>query len=187
MKQLAALLSFAHGPRRVEFIEMFYTMRCLDVTAMAFRLSAIATAVAVLVTAATGAKATTQSTDLKTTCAARALAQFEELEREYGEVLQRINVPFEIKSSSYQAAYSGKIGRCLMLVRRTASVYRKWRDTSYLIDADTRRMYALYVETGGKVESCTLIPSVEATRTCKDRLEFDAFVRDYVELGGGRR
>jgi hypothetical protein len=49
-----------------------------------------------------------------------------------------------------------------------------------LIAAADRRMYALYVDTDGKMQTCALIPSIAETTTCKDRGEFDAFVADYM-------
>ena len=51
--------------------------------------------------------------------------------------------------------------------------------TSYLIDTD-RRMYAVFMETNGQVQSCTLIQSVRQTMACKSRDEFDAFVSQYM-------
>jgi hypothetical protein len=114
-------------------------------------------------------------------CAARALSTFQDLGREYRAVLERLNVPFEIKSSNYEAFYSTKIERCMLTVSKTTSIMHESSDMSYLIDAESRRMYAVYIETDGKIESCNLIPSVQATSPCKDRAEFDAFVRVFME------
>ena len=148
---------------------------------MAFRLSAIMFVLEFMVGTTSSSMVRAQSTDWEAVCAARALSTFQDLGREYRAVLERLNVPFEIKSSNYQAFYSSKIDRCLLTVRKTTSIMRESSDMAYLIDADTRRMYAVYIETDGKIESCNLIPSVQATITCKDRAEFDAYVGVFME------
>ena len=99
---------------------------------------------------------------------------------EYRNVLRNLGIPFEFNSTSYQPYYNAKMDRCLLLVDKAATILGEPSTTSYLIEANTRRMYALYVEAKGRMESCTLIPSVETTRVCKDRFEFDAFVTNYT-------
>jgi hypothetical protein len=155
------------------------TMRRFVPTAL--RLVAIIFVIEFIVGTAPSSMVRAQSTDGQTVCTARALSTFQDLGREYRAVLERLNVPFEIKSSDYQAFYSSKIDRCLLTVRKTTSIMRESSDMSYLIDADTRQMYAVYIETDGKMESCSLIPSAQATSTCNDRAEFDAFIREYME------
>jgi len=132
-----------------------------------------------------GSLAEAQSLDLQTTCAVEADAAFQELRRESRAVLERLDVPFDITALNYQAHYSGKVDRCLLLVRKTLSVMRASSGTWYLIDAGNRQMYALYVDMDGKMESCTLIPSIRDMRTCKDRNEFDAFVAAYMGTSQG--
>lgn len=126
------------------------------------------------------ATARAQSSDPQATCAAQADAAFTELGRESRAVLERLDVPFDITALDYQAHYSSKAGRCLLLVRKNLSVMHASSGTSYLIAAADRRMYALYVDTDGRMESCTLIPSIAEMRACKDRTEFDAFVAGYM-------
>jgi len=148
----------------------------------------LAAAAACVITADTiGLRAGAQSLDLQTTCAARADAAFQELGRESKAVLESLNAPFDITALNYQAHYSSKVARCLLLVRKTLSVMRASSGTSYLIDAGDRRMYALYVDMDGKMESCTLIPSIQDMRTCKDRNEFDAFVAVYMGKNQGEQ
>ena len=120
---------------------------------MAFRLSAIMFVLEFMVGTTSSSMVRAQSTDWEAVCAARALSTFQDLGREYRAVLEMLNVPFEIKSSNYQAFYSSKIDRCLLTVRKTTSIMRELSDMAYLIDADTRRMYAVYIETDGKIES----------------------------------
>lgn len=141
--------------------------------------AAAAVCITTLVTA--GSTAQAQSSDRQASCAVEAEAAFESLRREYGDVLQSLNVPFHISANDYQAHYSGKIGRCLLLVRKAASVLYVSSDMAYLIDAGTRQMYALYIDMDGKMDTCALIPTIRDTRTCKDRHEFDAFVAAYME------
>ena len=80
----------------------------------------------------------------------------------------------------YRAHYSRKVDGCLLLVRKTLAILRASSGTSYLIAADDRRMYALYIDMEGRMETCALIPSLAETTTCKDRGEFDAFVARYM-------
>jgi hypothetical protein len=134
----------------------------------------------VLIAASMGAMAQAQPADVETACAAEARATFEELMSEYRNVLRSLGIPFEFNSTSYQPYYSAKIGRCLLLVDKTVTVLGEPSTSSYLIEANSRRMYALYVEAKGRMESCTLIPSVKTTSDCKDRFQFDAFVSNYT-------
>jgi hypothetical protein len=136
--------------------------------------------VLVSIAASMGAMAQPQPADVETACAVEARATFEELMREYRNALRSVGIPFEFNSTSYQPYYSAKIGRCLLLIDKTVTVLGEPSTTSYLIEANTRRMYALYVEAKGRMESCTLIPSVETTSDCKDRSQFDAFVSNYT-------
>jgi hypothetical protein len=41
-------------------------------------------------------------------------------------------------------------------------------------------MYALYIDMDARMDTCSLIPSIAETTTCKDRGEFDAFVAGYM-------
>jgi hypothetical protein len=132
------------------------------------------------IVASLGAIGRAQSAAVETACAVEARATFEGLMSEYRNVLRSLAIPFEFNSTSYQPYYSAKIGRCLLLVDKTVTILGEPWTTSYLIEANTRRMYALYVEAKGRMDSCTLIPSVETTSVCKDRFEFDAFVNDYT-------
>jgi hypothetical protein len=140
-------------------------------------------AVAAVCLIAAGSDGTTtreQSPDPQAACAAQAEAAFAELGRESREVLERLQVPFDLTAFDYQAHYSSKVARCLLLVRKSLSILRASSGTSYLIAAADRRMYALYTDTDGRMETCTLIPSIAETTTCRDRGEFDAFVAGYM-------
>lgn len=122
-----------------------------------------------------------QSPDRQANCAAQAKIAFDDLTHEYRDVLESLNIPFAIMANGYEAHYSGKVERCLFLVRKVASVLERTSYISYLLDVANRNMYALYVSTDGKMESCALIPSVPETKACKDRDEFDAFVAKYMQ------
>jgi len=113
-------------------------------------------------------------------CETQAGSSFQELTREHVSVLESLNLPFEIISNQYQAAYSEKLSSCLLLIRKRMSIRREISDTSYLIDATSRNMYALYAVDGGAV-SCMLIPSIKETKACKSRREFDDFVGKYLK------
>ena len=139
-----------------------------------------AAAACLLAAGAVGSPAQEPSPDPQAACAARAEAAFAELGRESRDVLERLQVRFDIIAFDYQAHYSSKVERCLLLVRKTLAILRASSGTSYLIAADDRRMYALYIDTDGEMETCTLIPSLAETTTCKDRGEFDAFVAGYM-------
>ncbi len=118
--------------------------------------------------------------DPQAACAAQAEAAFAELGRESRDVLERLQVPFDLTAFDYRAHYSSKADRCLLLVRKTLAILRASSGTTYLIAADDRQMYALYIDMDGRMETCTLIPSLTETTTCKDRGEFDAFVAGYM-------
>jgi len=124
--------------------------------------------------------AQTQAADSETRCVTDAEKTFQDLGREYAAVLERLNQPYEIVSNDYQSHYSAKARECLLVVYKTTSLMRELYSVFYLIDAK-RQMYALYIDVDGKMESCSLLPSVQEARTCKDRTEFDAFVAIYME------
>lgn len=130
---------------------------------------------------AVGAPPPEQAADPQPACAAQAEAAFAELGRESRDVLERLQVPFDLTAFDYHAHYSRKADRCLLLVRKSLSILRASSGTIYLIAAADRRMYALYIDMDGKMASCSLIPSLAEMRPCKDRGEFDAFVATYIE------
>lgn len=130
---------------------------------------------------ASGGLARADPTHERAGCDTQAKSSFQDLTHEYVSVLENVRVPFEIITNDYQAAFSAKLDTCLLLIHKRISVNGEISDTSYLIDALSRTMYALYVETNGNVATCLLIPSVEETRPCKGRGEFDDFVGPYLK------
>jgi hypothetical protein len=136
---------------------------------------------AIIAIVTSGSIVAAQSPDQQVRCATQAETAFDELTREYTDVLESLTIPYNLTYNNYRAHYSGKINRCLFLVRKTVSLMGNLSDISYLLDASNRNMYALYVETTGKMESCSLIPSVRQTKPCSGRGEFDAFVARYME------
>jgi hypothetical protein len=144
------------------------------------RMLAAIAAVCLITAGTVGSMAREQSLDPQAACVAEAKAAFSELGRESRAALERLQVPFDFTAFDYQAHYSGKADRCLLLVRKALSIMRASSGTTYLIAAADRRMYALYSDTDGKMETCSLIPSIAETTTCKDRGEFDAFVAGYI-------
>ena len=115
-----------------------------------------------------------QSSDLQEKCAMQANTAFQELGREYAAVLESINVRFEIVSSDYVSRYSTKLNRCLLLIRKTTSLMQELSNTSYLLDANDRKMFALYIETGGKkTVSGALSPSCAVRSDPEDVADLD--------------
>jgi hypothetical protein len=114
-------------------------------------------------------------------CETQAKISFQDLMHEYVSVLQNVKARFEITQSDYRAAFSNKVNSCLLLVYKKTSINGENSDTSYLIDAASRTMYALYVETDGAMASCLLIPSIAETKPCKNRREFEDFVGNYLK------
>jgi hypothetical protein len=114
-------------------------------------------------------------------CEAQAKRSFDDLTHEYVSVLENVKVRFEIMANDYQAAFSEKLESCLLLIHKRTSINREISDTAYLIDASSRTMYALYVETNGNLATCLLIPSIRETKPCKSRTEFDDFVGLYLK------
>ncbi len=142
---------------------------------------ALACALSAIALVALSAIVRADPTHERASCETQAKSSFQDLTQEYISVLLNVQVRFEIIANDYQAAFSNKLNSCLLLVHKTASINRKISDTSYLIDATSRTMYALYVETNGNVASCLLIPSIEETKPCKNRREFEDFVGNYLK------
>jgi hypothetical protein len=145
------------------------------------KLPARAFALAATASVAFGGIAYADPTHERANCETQAKSSFQDLTQEYVSVLLNVKVRFEIIANDYQAAFSEKVNSCLLLVHKTASIDRKVSDTSYLIDAASRTMYALYVETNGNVASCLLIPTVKETKPCRNRREFEDFVGNYLK------
>jgi hypothetical protein len=146
-----------------------------------FRPLARACALAAIALMALSGIARAEPTHERANCEKQAKSSFEELTQEYVSVLENVKVRFEITANDYQAAFSDKVNSCLLLVHKTASINREISDTSYLIDAVSRTMYALYLETSGSMASCLLIPTIKETKPCKSRREFDDFVGLYLK------
>ena len=86
----------------------------------------------------------------------------------------------EVGLNDYRYYYNSTLKRCLLFINKNTTMVDELSHTSYLIDTD-RRIYAVYIETNGQVQSCTLIQSARQTTACKRRDEFDAFVSQYLE------
>jgi hypothetical protein len=124
--------------------------------------------------------ANAQSPDPQQKCLTEAKRAFEELRREYDIEVRGLQLKVDVGLNEYRHYYNSKLKRCLLLVNKNATMVDETAHTSYLIDTD-RRMYAVYMETNGQVQSCTLIQSARQTTACKSRDEFDAFVSRYLE------
>src|SRR3974390_917172 len=124
--------------------------------------------------------ANAQSPDPQQKCSTEAKKAFEELRREYESEVKGLQLKVDVGSNDYRHYYNSKQKRCLLLVNKSTTMVDELSHTSYLIDTD-RRMYAVYIETNGQVQSCTLIQSPRQTTACKSRDEFDAFVSQYLE------
>lgn len=146
----------------------------LKVCALAIALQAIATV-------ASGGIARADPTHERASCETQAKNSFQDLTHEYVSVLENVGVRFEIVANDYRAAFSDKVNSCLLLVHKTASINREISDTTYLIDAFSRTMYALYLETNGNMASCLLISTIKETKPCKNRREFEDFVGNYLK------
>jgi hypothetical protein len=123
--------------------------------------------------------ATAQSPDAQQKCGTEAKIAFEELRREYDAEARGLQLKVDVRSNDYRHYYNTKLERCLLVVNKNTTIVDELSHTSYLIDTD-RRMYAIYMETNGQMQSCTLIQSVRQTMACKSRDEFDAFVSQYM-------
>ena len=124
--------------------------------------------------------ANAQSPDNQQKCSTEAKITFEELRREYDAEVKGLQLKVDVGLNDYRHYYNSKLKRCLLLINKNTTMVDELSHTSYLIDTD-RRMYAIYVETNGQVQSCTLIQSARQTTACKRRDEFDAFVSQYLE------
>ena len=102
------------------------------------------------------------------------------MRRTYDAEVRGLQLKVDVGLNGYRHYYNSKLKRCLLLVNKNITMVDDLSHTSYLIDTD-RRMYAVYMETNGQMQSCTLIQSVRQTAACKSRDEFDAFVSQYME------
>ena len=124
--------------------------------------------------------ANAQSPDPQQQCSTEAKKVFEELRRTYEAEASGLQLKVDVGLNDYRHHYNSKSKRCLLLVNKNTTMVDDRSHTSYLIDTD-RRMYAVYMETNGRMQSCTLIQSVRQATACKSRSEFDAFVSQYME------
>src|SRR5580692_6272584 len=124
--------------------------------------------------------ANAQSPDPQQQCSTEAKRVFEDLRRTYDAEVRGLQLKVDVGLNDYRHYYNSKLKRCLLLVNKNTTMVDDLSHTSYLIDTD-RRMYAVYMETNGQMQSCTLIQSVRQTTACKSRDEFDAFVSRYLE------
>ena len=124
--------------------------------------------------------ANAQSADPQQQCSTEAKRTFEELRRTYDAEVRGLQLKVDVGLNDYQHHYNSKLKRCLLLIDKLTTMLDELSHTSYLIDTD-RRMYAVYIETNGQVQSCTLIQSARQTTACKRRDEFDAFGSQYLE------
>jgi hypothetical protein len=138
------------------------------------------TAAACAIAIVLGPTANAQSPDNRQTCSTEAKRIFEELRREYDAEVKGLQLKVDVGLNDYRHHYNSKLKRCLLLINKNATMVDELSHISYLIDTD-RRMYAIYVETNGQVQSCTLIQSARQTTAWKRRDEFDAFVSQYLE------
>jgi hypothetical protein len=153
----------------------------IPLTAYSARTTLLALAFAAMASVAFGGIARADPTHERANCERQAKSSFQDLMQEYVSVLLNVKVRFEIIANDYRAGFSEKANSCLLLVHKKASINREISDTSYLIDAASRTMYALYVETDGSMTSCLLIPTVKDTKPCKNRREFEDFVGNYLK------
>jgi hypothetical protein len=125
--------------------------------------------------------ANAQLPDPQQMCSTEAKRAFDELRREYDTEVKGLQLKVDVGLNEYRHYYNSKLKRCLLLVNKNSTMVDETSHTSYLIDTD-RRMYAIYIETNGQVQSCTLIQSARQATACKSRDEFDGFVSQYLEM-----
>jgi hypothetical protein len=142
--------------------------------------SLITIAAACAIAAVLNPIANAQSPDNQQKCSTEAKTTFEELRREYDAEVKGLQLKVEVGLNDYRHYYNSTLKRCLLLINKNTTMVDELSHTSYLIDTD-RRIYAVYIETNGQVQSCTLIQSARQTTACKRRDEFDAFVSQYLE------
>jgi hypothetical protein len=142
--------------------------------------SLITIAAACAIAAVLNPIANAQSPDNQQKCSTEAKTTFEELRREYDAEVKGLQLKVEVGLNDYRHYYNSTLKRCLLLINKNTAMVDELSHTSYLIDTD-RRIYAVYIETNGQVQSCTLIQSARQTTACKRRDEFDAFVSQYLE------
>ena len=109
-----------------------------------------------------------QSPDPQQQCSTEAKRASEELRREYDAEVRGLQLKVDVGLNDYRYYYNSKLKRCLLLVNKNTTMVDELSHTSYLIDID-RRMYAVYMETNGQVQSCTLIQSHDKRRLAKPR------------------
>ncbi len=128
-----------------------------------------------------------QSLDQQERCAHQARRSFQEIDtqsRVEGKQLGMNRV-----SGDYQSHYNTKMGKCFMLVETTDMLGSQSSTTAYLMDANERRQYAIYLWISRQDKkywevpptTCELTPNLREKKFCTSREDFDAFVANYME------
>jgi hypothetical protein len=137
-----------------------------------------------------GPIARAQSLDQQERCAQQAKRAFTELDAQSRAEMQKMGTGTVRFSGDYQSHYNVKLGKCLMLVETTDMLStQSTATTAYVMDANERRQYAIYVwmsREGKKYwevppMACELTPNLREKRFCKTREEFDEFAAPYME------
>jgi hypothetical protein len=128
-----------------------------------------------------------QSLDQQERCAQQARRAFQEVDTQDRAEIRRLgNARL---SGDYQSHYNTKLGKCLMLVETEDRIGRDYSTTAYVMDANERRGYAIYVWMSRQDKvfwevpptACELTPSLREKRPCNSREEFDAFIARLME------
>jgi len=147
----------------------------------------IALAAIAIIACTTCARA--QSLDQQERCAQQARKSFQELDAK--DRAEQKQLGQSRMSGDYQSHYNTKLGKCLMLIELMDMMGSggQTSTTAYVMDANERRMYAIYVWMSRQDKkywevppaACELSPSLQEKKPCASREEFDTFVARYME------
>jgi hypothetical protein len=120
--------------------------------------------------------ANAQSPDPQQQCSTEAKRAFEELRRTYDAEVRGLQLKVDVGLNDYRHYYNSKLKRCLLLVNKNTTMVDDLSHTSYLIDTD-RRMYAVYMETNGQIQSCPLYKAYDKRRLAKAAMNLTPLFR----------
>ena len=144
-------------------------------------------AFAVAITVAGASPVIAQTLDQQERCARQARRAFQEIDAKDRAELKAFGNTRIL--GDHQSHYNTKLGKCLILVETTNSVLSQSSTSAYLMDANERRQYAIYVWISHPTKkywevpprACELTPRLSEKKSCASREEFDTFVASYLE------
>jgi hypothetical protein len=125
-----------------------------------------------------------QSPNLETTCATQARKAFTDWQSKFkSDPASKVSKTI---SSNHRSHHNTKLNKCLVFLETIRKSSHESIISLFLTDAFEGRIYATYIWNSGGTDlpvppsTCELTPSLWEKKVCSSRVEFDAFVADYM-------